>query len=186
VAVSGDPVRRRAARTATLVALPVAVLTGLTVAAVTTDTSRPDRGRASTAAAPSRPPATGPVTVPPATAPVGPTRGSCARLIGALPTDLDGRKARPVTSGAGTAAAWGDPPVILRCGVPPVTVPPGTQLLQVNGVSWFARAVGTTAVIFTTVDRVVTVEVTVPAAVVNPAEPIATLSGQIGATLEAR
>jgi Ni,Fe-hydrogenase III small subunit len=69
--------------------------------------------------------------------------------------------------------------VVLRCGVAPVSYPPDAQLLVINGVTWFGRAVGKN-VVFTSVDRTVPIEITVPANKGNPSDPIATLSIPIG------
>jgi hypothetical protein len=126
--------------------------------------------------------ATGPVavTAPPA-APAA-TVALCGKTIGSLPITLDGKHSRAVTLAPDRVVAWGDPPVVLRCGVAPVTYPPDANLLQINGVTWYGRAVGS-AVVFTSVDRTVPIEITVPASKGNPSDPIATLSVPIGRTV---
>ncbi|MDP9496872.1 MAG: DUF3515 domain-containing protein, partial [Actinomycetota bacterium] len=105
------------------------------------------------------------VQVPPAGAQA---RAACARLTAALPDVLGLDLARrPVTGDPARAAAWGDPPLVLRCGVAPagrpgidgepVTLgPPDGRLLQflVDDVGAASR--------FTTRDRRVPVEITVP------------------------
>jgi hypothetical protein len=61
----------------------------------------------------------------------------------------------------GRAAAWGAPPVVLRCGVPEPARPLDAQLFSVDGVDWYAVP-GTGGWFFTTVDRAAVVEVAVP------------------------
>jgi hypothetical protein len=122
------------------------------------------------------------VTPPPSAAPQ--TRAVCAALEKALPETFGGRPARAVAGDPERVVAWGDPPVVLRCGVPPVTVPPDTnKQFEINGVRWLAEASGS-VVVFTTTDRRVPVEVTVPATTAgNPADAVADLSRPVGATV---
>jgi hypothetical protein len=131
--------------------------------------------------------ATGPVTVsaPPSASTA--VTALCGRLVGTLPRTLDGRPLRPVSAAPDRVVAWGSPPVVLTCGVAPVTVPPDTnKQFQINGVRWYAETRGS-AVVFTTTDRTVPVEVTVPATTAgNPADVPAELSGPIGRTIPAK
>jgi Protein of unknown function (DUF3515) len=163
----------------------VAVLTGLALFAVRGGF---DGGTAapSPSAAPSATPtarATGPVAVTPPPSGSPTTTAVCAALRKALPATLAGRPARPVT--AERVAAWGDPPVVLRCGVRPVPVPPDTnKQFEINGVRWFAQAHGS-VVVFTTTDRTVPVEVTVPAISGNPADVPAELAGPVSKAVPA-
>jgi hypothetical protein len=124
------------------------------------------------------------VTAPPSAA--AGTEARCATLLGALPTTLDGRRTRAVSTAPDRVVAWGDPPVVLRCGVPGVAVPPDTnKQFAINGVRWLAAARGSD-VVFTTTDRAVPVEVTVPAhTATNPADVVAELSKPIAATIPA-
>jgi hypothetical protein len=157
----------------------VAVLTGLVMFAVrTADAPAPSASSTPSASA------GGPVTVTPP--PSGPATATavCRTLLGSLPTTLDGRPSRPVSAAPDRVVAWGEPPVVLRCGVPPVTVPPDTnKQFQINGVRWYAQTRGK-YVVFTTTDRTVPVEVAVPAnTAANPADVVATLSGPVGKTV---
>ena len=126
-----------------------------------------------------------PVSAPPAASAA--VAAVCGKLLGALPRTLDGRPARPVSAAPDQVVAWGSPPVVLRCGVGPVTVPPDTnEQFQINGVRWYAETHGS-AVVFTTTDRTVPVEVTVPATTAgNPADPVAELSVPVGRTIPAK
>ena len=94
----------------------------------------------------------------------------CARLAATLPAELDvgnrrlaTRDVNGVPAGA-VARSWGDPPVVLRCGVPrPPEYRPDDVLLTVDGVDWLDVA-GEGGRFFTTWGRVAYVEVAVPAA----------------------
>ena len=94
-----------------------------------------------------------------------PPRGAgadCPRLHEQLPDDLDGRDRRDTSPASRRTAAWGDPALVLRCGV---TRPPGltatSQVLEVDEVEWFlAERPG--AYVFTTVGRTAYVELRVP------------------------
>jgi hypothetical protein len=125
------------------------------------------------------------VTPPPSAPPA--VVALCGKLLGALPTELGGAPARPVSAAPERVVAWGDPPVVLRCGVAPVEVPPDTnKQFEISGVRWFAVVRGHT-VVFTTTDRTVPVEVTVPASRPgNPADVVATLAVPVGRTIPVR
>jgi hypothetical protein len=148
---SADRGRRRAMWISTAIAVPVTVLVAFALTA----------GHGSSSDA--KTPATGPVSVAPV--PVNPaTAAPCDKAINALPLTLDGMQVRPVQQLQ--AVAWGDPPVILRCGVArPATLVPDSTDQAFNfsnttaGVSWFQKTVGKNSV-FTSVDRSVYIEVT--------------------------
>jgi hypothetical protein len=94
----------------------------------------------------------------------GPTRGprECARLLAALPATVDGRQQREVEPAGALAAAWGDPAIVLRCGVPqPRALTASSPCAEVNGVGWFAEQ-REDAYRFTTIGRSANVEVQVP------------------------
>lgn len=91
----------------------------------------------------------------------------CAELVAALPEevdtgdgDLDRRTlADPAPPGA---AAWGDPPVVLRCGLGrPAELTPSSRLLDVSGVQ-FLEIPGPGATSWVVVDRPVYVALTLP------------------------
>jgi hypothetical protein len=99
--------------------------------------------------------------------PAGPdpaAAAACERLHRALPATLDGLAARPTDPSSDLVAAWGDDPVVLRCGVPtPAALQPTSELITVNGVDWLPEQL-TKGYRFTTTGRVANVEVTVPQA----------------------
>ena len=86
---------------------------------------------------------------------------ACTALTGRLPTTVLGRS-RTALKVAG-AAAWGDPAIVLRCGVPP-TGPTTDQCLEANGLDWVITDTKD-AVRYVSYGRTPAVEVTVPAAV---------------------
>jgi hypothetical protein len=92
---------------------------------------------------------------------------TCGALLGRLPRSLDGRDRRETSPRSPYTAAWGDPAVVLRCGVGrPAALRADSQLVTVEGVDWFFQdtrtADGAAAVRFTTTGRTADVEVTVP------------------------
>ncbi|MEJ7705186.1 MAG: DUF3515 domain-containing protein [Geodermatophilaceae bacterium] len=98
----------------------------------------------------------------------------CPTLMGGLPLTLADSRARPVRSASPYAAAWGDPPIVLRCGVPR---PPGlaadSSVFEINGVAWFTEP-GEDDTVWTAVDREVYVDVRVPSG--QASGPVALLS----------
>jgi len=89
----------------------------------------------------------------------------CAKLVAALPDHLDDAERRPTRPEGAPTAAWGDPPLVLRCGVAkPADLGPSSEILEVDDVEWFLAesAAGYT---FTTVGRRAYVALTVPPSV---------------------
>jgi len=105
-------------------------------------------------------------------------RRVCPRLLHALPQRLGNLAARDV-EGGGSAAAWGDPPVLLRCGVAPRIGPVG-QIVVLDGVDW-TTDVDNSAVTWTTLGRGVTVSVRVPGHYDSQGPLLTTLSPTIKA-----
>ena len=97
----------------------------------------------------------------------------------ALPPTIAGAGSRP-TIEPGTAA-WGEPPITYRCGVPrPAALAPTSQVLEVSGISWLPiEGNGGTGFIATTwpsSQAPVYIEVLVPAEYAAPADVLADLS----------
>lgn len=85
----------------------------------------------------------------------------CVGLLGDPPRSVAGQQYRHVAGRI--AAAWGDPPIILRCGVEePVKLRPDSQCHEVNGVGWLAEKQGDDW-LFTTIGRAYYVSLEVPA-----------------------
>ena len=96
--------------------------------------------------------------------PAGPAADACAALTTHLPGTVDGRDRRETEPPDGPVAAWGDPPVVLRCGVPrPASLTATSEVVVVDDVEWFLQP--GSAYVFTTVGRAANVEVRVPASV---------------------
>lgn len=63
---------------------------------------------------------------------------ACRQLVDALPTEVDGQPRREVTGADGRAAAWGEPAIVLRCGVPrPSDFTDTSTCIEANGTGWF-------------------------------------------------
>ena len=106
---------------------------------------------------------------------------ACRALLDALPDEIDpGVRRRPVDGADGRAAAWGDPPVVLQCGVAASDRP--EEPAQVNGVLWSVRDIGA-GYRWTTQDRVPAVAVDVPDAYPNVAELVVPLADPVSQTV---
>lgn len=127
-----------------------------------------------------------------------PAAGSadCARLLGALPAELEGDgnesvHRRQVTAPAPPgSAAWGEPPVVLRCGLArPAALTPTARLLDISGVQFLplpdaGRPDGTGFSSWVAVDRPVYVVVSLPPDIGSG--PLQQIAGVIGQTLPRR
>lgn len=107
------------------------------------------------------------------------TSDVCTALYDDLPDVIGNAVQRQVSIDEPLAAAWGHPPIILRCGVPlPSSYRPDSQLFEVDGVGWLADdAEG--GRFFTSVDRAVFVEIAVPDEYEPEAEVLADLAEPI-------
>ncbi|WP_324273939.1 DUF3515 domain-containing protein [Blastococcus brunescens] len=120
-----------------------------------------------------------PVEVPPATPEAD---ANCPALMGTLPLELAGEPSRRVDSDTPYAYAWGDPAIVLVCGVDrPAGFVAGVSAIQINGVQWYVDTSDPDATVWTTVDRPVYVEITLPPAV--DSAPVTALTPQIAAAL---
>lgn len=104
-----------------------------------------------------------PVTVPP----VPPeAEAPCTAVMGALPLELAGEQSRRVDSDSPFVYAWGEPAVVLVCGVDrPAGWVTTASAIQINGVQWYVDTSDPDTTTWTTVDRPVYVEVRLPAGV---------------------
>ncbi len=104
--------------------------------------------------------------------PTGIIAEQCAALIAAVPDRVAGQDQRAVNPDDALAAAWGDPAIVLRCGVGrPAALRRDSACFAVNDVGWFAAQDGRPVtgtrpvegdVVFTTIGRSAYVELTVP------------------------
>jgi uncharacterized protein DUF3515 len=90
--------------------------------------------------------------------------GPCAQVLSALPVQLGQLAPRVVHTrpDSPNVVAWGDPAVVLRCGVPrPEAFVPTSDVYNIGNVYWLAVK-QKAATVWTVIDRAVYVEVTVP------------------------
>jgi hypothetical protein len=163
-----------AARLATLIALPVALVVGIASFWLLGGfrTNQPARPH---------PQSTAPVQM--SAPPLSPPQAAaCRELLVRLPGALRDRPRRPVTAGPEQNAAYGDPPITLACGVPPISLPPTADVYALSGVCWYSQP-GNGGTVWTTVDRDTPVRVTVPAAYHSPGQWVIEFSAPIAATL---
>lgn len=104
-----------------------------------------------------------PVAVPP---PPPERDEPCTAVLGAVPLELAGQQSRPVQSDSAFVYAWGEPPVVLVCGVDrPAGWTVEASAIQINGVQWYVDTSDPDTTVWTAVDRPVYVEVRLPASV---------------------
>ncbi|MGK5678798.1 DUF3515 family protein [Actinoplanes sp. URMC 104] len=166
-----DPATRTAALWATVIAVPIAVIVGLVAFSQIKPQEEGTAAAAPSASAPAAVPST-PVQM---AAPKLDARTTqvCLAVTSQLPTDLRGLPGRKVSAGPEQNAAYGEPPVTVACGVTQPTmceridgghagcVPLDATMLAMDGVCWWAKD-GPATDVFTTMDREVAVQVTVP------------------------
>lgn len=119
----------------------------------------------------------------------------CRKLHAALPAEVDGLARRSVVPSSDLTAGWGDPTVVLRCGVrvPGVLDPhagaaydPTADAAEVDGVTWLVQQlVDDEGYRFTTTDRRVYVEVTVPHRYAPEINPLTDLAAAVRTTVPA-
>jgi hypothetical protein len=110
---------------------------------------------------------------------------SCPALVSTLPFDLLGEPSRRVDSDSPFVYAWAEPPVVLVCGVErPAGYVVGVPAIQINGVQWYVDISDPETTVWTTIDRPVYVQVTVPASV--DSAPVTALTTTIAEALPYR
>jgi hypothetical protein len=120
-----------------------------------------------------------PVEVPPVTPEAD---ASCPALMSTLPLELTGEPSRRVQSDSPFAYAWGDPAIVLVCGVDrPAGYVAGVSAIQINGVQWYVDTDDPDTTVWTTVDRPVYVQISLPASV--DSAPVTALTPQIAQAL---
>ena len=138
-------------------------------------------------AGPSSQPSTTPSVLPPVTVPAPPSAAAhardCTTVLQKLPIRLAGLEQRVVhpTPDSPYVVAWGEPPVVWKCGVPrPAELRAGSsaQAVAVDGV-WFLPVARSDDTVWTAVDRAVYVAGTVPKRYAQP--PLAPVAAAIGA-----
>lgn len=166
-----DRTTRQAAIWATVVALPLTVIVALAAISRLTPAdpaADPQAGADPSASASVAPVPTTPVQI---AAPALDERAEivCRALLSQLPGTLRDLRQRPVSAGAEQNAAYGEPPITVACGVPAATFAPTDLVYPLDGVCWHA-AEQPDATVWTTVDREIPVQVTVPATYDEPGQ----------------
>jgi hypothetical protein len=103
------------------------------------------------------------------------TETACITVFEKVPVQLGTLTPRRTATDSSFVAAWGDPPIVLRCGVDRPAIlntAEAAQLIDVNGVLWQPDPQSDRTV-YTAVDRRVYVEVTVPAGQDQPLTDLA-------------
>jgi hypothetical protein len=107
----------------------------------------------------------------------------CRALLAQLPSALRDRPRRPVTAGSEQNAAYGDPAITLACGTGPgPSVDPTADVYPLSGVCWYAVP-GRDTTMWSTLDREVTITVTVPNSYSGQGQWVIEFSGPIVASV---
>ena len=145
---------------ATAVAAPVTVLLAFLLTAGQPDDPAPEPSSSVLPA----------VTVPAPPKPDAATQAACVKVFAKLPVQLGQLAPRRTETDSPFVGAWGNPAVVVRCGVAKPAVfgtPEAAQLVEVNAVLWQPDPQRDRTV-YTTVDRSVYIDVTVPAGADQP------------------
>jgi hypothetical protein len=120
---------------------------------------------------------------PPVPEPTGAGAYTCAALHGQLPDEVASQTTTATKPLSSFTSAWGDPAIVLRCGVPiPAALTPTSQLVTIDGVDWLPEQL-TNGYLFTTVGRALNVEVSVPSAYSPESDALVDLSPAVAATI---
>jgi len=176
---------RRAALIATAVALPVVLLVALLLTLGDDDSGQKDPLASPSTGATSPLPAIS-VAAPPSNAT---TTAPCTKVLEQLPVSLAGLAPRVVHSHPDSpfVVAWGDPAIVLRCGVDrPAGLSKSSygEMVTVNGVDFYVVNEGadkTGMRVFTVADRAAYVEVSVPKSYGQP--PLGPLADAVAKAL---
>lgn len=105
----------------------------------------------------------------PAPAPEGAAAELCRALVERLPDSMYEQERRPVEPESDFAAAWGDPAVVVRCGVErPEALQADSELIAVNEVAWLPQPPERPS-LYTAVGHEVYVEMSIPPSYEPPA-----------------
>jgi hypothetical protein len=153
---------------ATLLALPITVVLAFVFTA----------GHPTSTSKPTDPNAAGVLPAVKVAAPPAPTEAisaACVKLFSGLPVQLGTLNPRKTDTDSSFVAAWGNPAIVIRCGVTKPTIfntPAAAQPVDVSGVLWQPDPQKSQTV-YTAVDRSVYIEVTVPAGQDQPLPDLA-------------
>ena len=109
----------------------------------------------------------------------GTTTEVCSAFVDELPDTLMDAERAEIRPESEIMAAWGDPPISLRCGVPrPDSLQPDSLLEEVNGVAWLPQPEDEPTM-FTAVGHEAYIELQVPSGHGAPAPALTTMSDLI-------
>lgn len=118
----------------------------------------------------------GPVSIVEPSPPNAEAARVCADLVRALPEVVDGHDERATDPTSQFVRAWGRPAIVLFCGVGvPAEFTPTSELVGVNDVDWLPVE-EEPAWRFTTIGRIVNVQVLVPKEYEQPVNPLIDLA----------
>ncbi|MFC4560296.1 DUF3515 domain-containing protein [Nocardiopsis mangrovi] len=111
--------------------------------------------------------------------PQGAAAEQCRALVEGAPDELFGEARATVEPESPYTAAWGDPPIALRCGVErPAGLLPDSELMVVDDIAWLPQPPDRPT-LYTAVGREAYVEMTVPPSYGPPAEALVAVSALI-------
>lgn len=121
--------------------------------------------------------------------PGGASARTCTNLLDALPATVDGAERREVEPADASAAAWGDPAIVLRCGVAmPESFDDFSTCQEADGVGWYIPEEQVTGqpedITMTTIGREVNVEVSLPEEYWPPADAMIDLAAAVDGAVE--
>ncbi|WP_431037088.1 DUF3515 domain-containing protein [Streptomyces sp. P6-2-1] len=111
---------------------------------------------------------------------------ACRKLRTELPEHVDGLSRNDPAPKSELTAGWGDPAIILRCGVPrPAALDdPKTDSVEVDGVDWAIEHKDGAPYLLSTTLRIAYVEVTIPASRAgNGLSPLTDFAKPVAATI---
>lgn len=106
------------------------------------------------------------------------TQKDCAALYNDVPPDVAGAERQRVDDDL--AVAWGDPAIIMRCGVEkPEAMTPSSRCDEVEGIGWFTEDTED-GYLFTTVGRQYYISIEVPSKYDPAADVLVDLADAVG------
>jgi hypothetical protein len=109
----------------------------------------------------------------------------CRALHAELPAKVNGLSRHDLKPRSDLTAGWGNPAIVLRCGVPRPAIDsdPNADAVDVNGVSWSFDRLGDGSARLTTTLRMAYVEVTLPKKRATDVYPLTDLASAVKHTI---
>ena len=110
---------------------------------------------------------------------------ACANFKSNLPDEVVGQTVTAIDPRTSFTSAWGDPAIVVRCGVPvPAALEPTSQLVTIDGIDWLPEQLER-GYLFTTVGRELNIEVSVPDEYAPEAEALVDISPAVAEAIAA-